>query len=155
MNDRWAVAITQPQRESKALLHATQNGFQCYLPKLRTQHRVEALFPRYLFVVCNGAWRKLFNTIGISGVVTHAERPALLQNEVIKDLRKRCDKDDFYVEPENPFALRRGMRVRVKCGVWMGQTGVITRMRAKERVDVLMTVLGKVNVFEGDLELIN
>jgi len=151
MQGRWAVAITHPQCENKAVFHAERQGFECYLPKYRTRTRIEPLFPRYVFVAIDGAWRALLTTIGVSGVIMNVERPSTLTDEQIGSIRSQCDDQGIYIPPPK-FHFRRGQHVRVHCGPLTGMQGIVQHMRGKERVDVLITMLNaRVNVFEGDL----
>jgi len=151
MQGRWAVAITQPQCENKAVFHATRQGFECYLPKYKTRTRIEPLFPRYVFVAIDGAWRALLTTIGVSGVIMNAERPSTLTDDQIGLIKSRCDAQDVYIPPPK-VCFYKGQHVRVHCGPLTGARGIVQYMRGKERVSVLITMLNaRVNVYEGDL----
>ena len=158
----WAVAITRPRHEAKVIPHLDRQGLEYFMPQIRVKdhyfnERLEPLFPRYFFCLVGNAWHDLMTTIGISGVIMNGEKPALVPDVVVGELRNRCDAMGIYIPPP-PFRYRRGMRVRVKCGPLMGHQGIVQGMRGKERVNVLFTMLGqsaRVNIFEGDLALVN
>jgi transcription antitermination factor NusG len=155
MPDRWAVAVTEPLGEAKAAFHAHSSGFQVYLPKFLSQkNRVVPLFPRYLFVRAGDRWRQLLSTIGIQSVVLAAKGPALIDDEIIAEIRNRCDKDGVFIPPPRPRMFRRGQVVRVNVGPMIGLSGIVHRMRGKDRVEILLSLLGRrttVHVYEGDL----
>jgi transcription antitermination factor NusG len=155
MPDRWAVAVTEPLGECKAAFHAERAGFRTYLPKfLSSKSRIVPLFPRYLFVSVDDQWRALLTTIGIQSVVLAAKGPALLSDEVIHSIRVRCNANDIFIPPPRPRKFNRGQLVRVDCGPMIGLTGIVSRMRGRDRVEILLSMLGRrtaVHVYEGDL----
>src|ERR1700690_1104354 len=102
----WAVAIAQPQAESKAILNCARQGFEIFVPKIRVKRfgfrgrrtvRDEWLFGRYFFVWIDDQWHSLLGTIGISGVIKNGEAPALLSDAVIDAVRVRCDRDGYFI----------------------------------------------------------
>jgi len=158
----WAVAFTRPCYENKVVPHLERQGLEFFLPRVKivAPHRpprIETLFPRYFFCLVGDAWRQLLTTIGISGVIMSGDKPALLPNAVVDELKARCDAEGVFLPPP-PFRFRKGMKVRIKCGALAGLSGVVQGMRGKERVSVLINVIGsstvKANVFEGDLALL-
>jgi transcriptional antiterminator RfaH len=155
MPGRWAVAITQPQQEAKVVIHAERSGFECYLPLYRTVHkRLTPLFPRYVFVDARGFWRQLLSTIGINGVIMDGNKPATLSDEIIDAIRLRCDRNGVFIPPPKPRKFGYGQRVRVDCGPMLGLTGIVRRMRGRDRVEILISMLGRraaVHIYEGDL----
>jgi transcriptional antiterminator RfaH len=133
-----------------------------FLPRVKVlvphrQPRIEPLFPRYFFCLVGDAWRQLLTTIGISGVIMAGDKPALLKDDVVDELKARCDGEGVFLAPP-PFHFRKGMKVRIKCGALAGLTGVVQGMCGKERISVLINAIGsstvKANVFEGDLALL-
>lgn len=155
MAGRWAVAVTEPLAEARAAFHAKRTGFDVYLPKYRTaKNRIVPLFPRYLFVDPLGAWRRLLSTVGITSVILDGVQPATLSDDCIDSIRKRCDRNDIFIAPPKPPTFRRGQIVRVDCGPMQGLNGIVRRMRGRDRVEILIQMLGRksaVHIYEGDL----
>jgi transcription antitermination factor NusG len=155
MPDRWAVAVTEPLGECRAAAHCERAGFSTYLPKfLSPKNRITPLFPRYLFVAVGDQWRQLLTTIGVQSVVLTAKGPALLPDSIIADIRSRCDRNGVFIPPPRIRPYRRGDRVRVDCGPMIGLEGIVARMRGRDRVEILLSMLGRrtaVHVYEGDL----
>ena len=157
----WAIAITQPNSESKATVNAERQGFKIWYPRLKTIRRfagkrfeqIYPLFPRYIFVAVEGAWRSLSNTIGISDVIMSGDHPALLPQSAVQAIKARCDADGFYVVPVTP-KFKTGQAVKVVAGPFYGFTGKFHEFKGEERAMVLLKMLGadtRVNVSECDL----
>ena len=161
----WAVAITQPQQEAKAKRNAERQGFQVWYPCLKTVKRfagrrwedIQPLFPRYIFVRVQDAWRSLSSTVGVSSVIMgqHNGQPApvLLSETIMSDIRSRCDAQGFY-NVSVPAKFHAGQKVKVTAGPFYGFTGVFHELRGEDRALVLLKMLGsevKTNVAEGDL----
>jgi transcriptional antiterminator RfaH len=150
---RWYVVQTQPRAESKAVFHLDRQGFASYLPRYlkRRRHarRLEIvaapLFPRYLFVCIDMAtqrWRALHSTIGISRLICNGEEPAAVRGEVIEQLRGREDERGF-IRLEAHARFAPGDKVRVLDGVFSTCLGLYEGMTDKERVAILLDLLGR------------
>jgi transcriptional antiterminator RfaH len=159
---RWYVVQTHPHAEAKAVAHLHRQGFETYLPLIlkRRRHarRVETvavpLFPRYLFVIVDIAtqrWRAIQSTVGVARLVCNGEQPTALCEQVIDELKSREDDRGFvHLEPAR-FAV--GDKVRVLDGVFSRCHGLFEGMSDRERVTILLDLLGrKVRVvLDGDL----
>jgi transcriptional antiterminator RfaH len=153
MNARWYVVQTHAHAEAKALAHLARQGFTAYLPRYlkRRRHarRIETvaapLFPRYLFVtvdmVCQ-RWRAIHSTIGVARLVCNGEDPVAVADEVVENLRQREDAQGFVKLGERP-RFTSGDKIRVLEGVFTDYLGLFEGMRDKERVAVLLDLLGR------------
>jgi transcription antitermination factor NusG len=134
----WAIAITHPSCETKALTNIKRAGLTAYLPRIadrrfhrgRAVRRIVPLFPRYLFVP-EESWRECRSAVGVSGILMSSGHPGRIANEVIEAIRERCDIHDVFV----PF--RKGQSVTVERGPFAGQLGIYEGMRGPERANVL------------------
>lgn len=150
---RWYVVQTRPRYESTALLHLTRQGFESYLPRFlkRRRHarKVDVapmpLFPGYLFVALDLAaarWRSIHGTVGVSRLVCHGENPAPIPEGIIEEIRGREDSDGWVVlQPQT--ALRNGQTVEISDGPLAELCGVFEGLDSKERVIVLLNLLGR------------
>ena len=95
----WSVAHTQSLKEKKAELHLLDQGFEVYLPRFKKMRRharkvdeiIVPLFPRYLFIGMDlevARWRSVNGTPGVSYLLMNQERPALISNSIIDDLKR-------------------------------------------------------------------
>jgi transcriptional antiterminator RfaH len=159
----WYVVQTHINAEPKAASNLTRQGFQIYLPRYvkRRSHarkieKVAApLFPRYIFVCVNVAtqrWRSIQSTLGVSRLVTNGSRPSPIAQNVVSALRAREDESGFIqLNPTRGFSL--GEKVRITSGVFDGNLGLYDGMSGRDRVAIMLEILGgRVRVsLEADL----
>ncbi len=149
----WYVAHTHPRAEARARAHLLRQGFGVYLPQFlkRRRHarRVEEvaapLFPRYLFVRFDPAkarWRAIRSTVGVQALVCHGETPAPVPEGIVEAIRAREDERGF-VRLGALAQLRPGQKVRIAAGALADQIGLLERLDDRERVSVLLDLLGR------------
>jgi transcriptional antiterminator RfaH len=149
----WYVVQTQVNAEAKAARNLVQQGFEVYLPKYlkrrshaRTVEYVPApLFPRYLFVridIATQRWRSIQSTFGVSHLVSNGSDPAPVPRQVLSTLKGRED-DGGYVQLEHRPKFTLGERVRVLAGVFADNLGLFDGMADRERVAILLDLLGR------------
>ena len=150
---RWYAAQTHPHAEAKAKAHLQRQGFDSYLPRYLKQRRharrvevvARPLFPRYLFVAIDTQiqrWHAIRSTIGISRLVGTGDGPAPVPQDIIDALKRRENADGFVVlAPPPRFAP--GDKVRVVEGVFSDSLGLYQGMTGKERVAILLDLLGR------------
>lgn len=154
----WAVAVTAPQAEPKAVDYCKRMGMDHFYPRLRVRlpgrrHRVEPLFPRYFFTQSTGRFRELLSTPGISGVIMNGDEPAMLPDVIVHRIRQQCDADGIYIPPK-PQRFRRNQKVLVKRGALEGYVGIYEYMKPRDRASILVNMLGasvRSDVCESDL----
>lgn len=163
-NPRWYVVQTQPNSEAKVVSHLARQDFEPYLPRYlkRRRHarRVEdvmvPLFPRYLFVKVDRAtqrWRAIHSTAGVSRLVCNGDEPASVAESVIAALKVR-EGSDGAVRLTLPPRFRPGEQVRIMDGVFSSCLGLYEGMTDRDRVAVLLDMLGrKVRVLVDDLSV--
>jgi transcriptional antiterminator RfaH len=157
----WACAQLQPQRERLALHCLTLAGYNVYRPLLR-QHRVSrgrrvettsALFPGYAFVLIELQWHTARWAPGVTRIVLDGAAPARVPDGVIDEIRGR-ERGGLVELPRRELA-RVGERVRVTRGPLAGRVGLYAGMKPRERVEVLLAILGgqqRVSLARGDVE---
>jgi transcriptional antiterminator RfaH len=148
---RWAVAISKPCQERKAAAHLAENGFVNFIPLLRKRRRIEPLFPGYVFVQLTQAWRLLLSTKGVFDVVRMGATPATVGNAVIAQLRARCDAEGFFLAPPR---LKPGIMGVLTGGPFVEKAVKINRLCGRDRVEVLMQLLGQEVRFRVEESLI-
>lgn len=151
--ERWYVAETHPQSEARALEHLARQGYAAYLPRYLKRRRharrtdtVRApLFPGYLFVfmdVARTRWRAIRSTIGVRHFICVGEKPLAVPPGVVEDIRAREDEGGLVpVAPPVPF--QPGEEVRVTAGALREQVGWFQRVTDRERVVILLSLLGR------------
>ena len=150
---RWYVVRTHAQGEQKALFHLRRQGFTAYLPRyLRRRRHARCtdwapapLSPRYLFVELDteiNQWRPIRSTVGVSQLVCNGERPAPVPVDVVEGMIERED-DDGMVMMNVLSPFKKGARVQILAGALCDQVGIFDCSDDKERVVVLLNLLGR------------
>ena len=150
---QWYVAQTQPNAENKAVSHLARQGFATYLPRYlkRRSHarRVDVvaapLFPRYLFVQIDMAvqrWRSIYSTVGVSRLVCNGEFPASVPQQVVDILKNREDTSGFIHLDHRP-KFKTGDKIRILEGAFYDCFGIYDGMPDRDRVGILLDLLGR------------
>jgi transcriptional antiterminator RfaH len=164
LHPRWFVAHTQPHAEAKAVSHLNRQGFEIYFPRYlkRRRHarRIETvaapLFPRYLFVAVDIAaqrWRSIYSTIGVARLVCNGDEPAAVPDGIVEALKLREDASGFIkLDYRPPF--RPGDKIRVLDGAFSSCLGLFESMAERERIAILLDLLGRKVRVVLDAELV-
>lgn len=150
---RWYVVQTQVNGEAKAAENLRRQGYEAYLPRYLKRRRharkvdfaTKPLFPRYMFVAIDMAtqrWRSVQSTVGVSRLVTYGDLPAVVPEGVVRALRAREDARGFVTMDAWP-AFAPGDKVRVLAGVFMDNAGLFNGMADRDRVSILLDMLGR------------
>lgn len=159
----WAVAMTQPNAERRAVSHLERQGYETYLPKFREVINIDGrrlsksgvLFSRYVFVFIQDAWHSILGTIGVSTLIKNGERPAVVQENWITAMKTRADENGF-IDLTQPLVARHlvGSEVSIVGGPFYGFKGIYAGMSAQQREIVLLDMLGRKVRVELDAEQI-
>jgi transcriptional antiterminator RfaH len=149
----WCAVRTKPQAEARALENLLRQGYSAYLPRARVELRharrrqivLRPLFPRYLFVGLDRsatAWRPILSTFGVSDLVRAGGEPVLMRPEIIAALQER-EAAGAFDRAARSGLLRLGDFVRVTSGVFEDMIGRLVELRERDRVVVLLDLLGR------------
>jgi transcription antitermination factor NusG len=142
----WAAAQLQVNREQLALHFLKLEGFETYTPRIRISRRgardiTQFLFPSYSFVRIELQWHAARWAPGVIRLVmSGGTSPAKVPARVIDDLKAR--ERNGLVELPKPERFRPGTRVRIVHGLLLGQVGLVAGLKPRERVEVLLQLLG-------------
>ncbi len=150
---RWYVVQSHPNAELKAVTHLNRQGFVTYLPRYlkRRRHarRVDVvaapLFPRYLFVSIDTTaqrWRSIYSTVGVSSLVCTGDTPLPVAEQVVAALKQREDGTGLVKLDHRPL-FRAGDKIRMLEGVFTDCLGLYDGMPDRDRVAVLLDLLGR------------
>lgn len=145
----WHVVNTAPYQERRAESNLRRQGYRVWLPSLRRSRRharridtiAAPLFPGYLFVELGTeeTWSPINGTFGVRRILCDGERPLPLPTEFVQDLRRTIDGEGFVAVPET---LTQGQKVRLIAGPFVGCAGTLLGLAARDRVSILLRVLG-------------
>ena len=148
----WYAVFTKPRAEALAEENLARQGFECLYPRVRRHlptaegmvRKVEALFPRYLFIRANPEVLSLApvrSTRGVCGLVRSGFEPIRVPERIVETIKTRMADNDGCVRLEAP-ELKPGMEVRVTDGPLVGLTGIFRCENGTGRVRLLMEILG-------------
>ena len=150
---RWYVAQTRPRAEGTAAAHLHRQGFSTYLPRYlkRRLHarRVDMVaapfFPCYLFVSVDmqtQRWRSIQSTLGVSRLVCNGDNPAVVDDRIVAGLKQR-ENDCGFIQLDQRPRFQPGEEVRILEGAFTGSFGLYEGMTDRERVTILLDLLGR------------
>ena len=162
---QWFTAQTHIRSEAKAAFHLKRQGFETYIPhylKLRRHARKRdmvksPLFPRYIFIAFDldkQRWQSINSTIGINHIICQGDKPAILTNSVVNEIRNREDEmGNVSINKLNPFSP--GQAIQVIKGALTDQMGIFDCNSGEERVKILLNLLGRSMKVDVPLESIS
>jgi transcriptional antiterminator RfaH len=155
----WYCARTKPKHEHIAAANLVkQLRLEVFHPRLRVERAtqrgvarvIEPLFPCYIFVRCprNEKLNEIRYANGVSSLVHFAERVPTVPDSVIEELQE-C------FAAEEPMAVEErllpGAEIRLADGAFAGMGASVLRvMPARQRVQVLLDILGRPTAVEVD-----
>jgi transcriptional antiterminator RfaH len=161
----WIVVRCEPLRELTARRFLELAKFSVYFPRIcerqakggRRIERLRPLFPSYIFVgFRDGRWWDARWCVGVAAVIMAGNGPAQLGDHVIDELRAR--ERNGLVELPKREAFKVGDSVRVLSGPFGGHLAIFAGMRPRERVEILLQLLGsvqRVTLAESDIEAVH
>ena len=123
-------------------------GYVVYLPRIRDfrirqGRRIEcrpALFPGYLFVLIESRWYSVGSTPGVIGLLRDELGPVKVSDRIIDEIRQRERNGLIELPRREEFQI--GDQVRILQGPFAGHLALYAGMRPRERVEILLQLLG-------------
>ena len=148
----WYLVYCKPRQESVARENLLRQGYQTYLPVMRDVRRrqgkrvplIAPMFPRYLFIHLNRQtdnWAPIRSTLGVVSIVRFGRAAARVPDDLITLLRSREDLQGIQILPAEGY--KPGSRVRITQGGFAGYEGIFQVASGRDRVTVLLDVLGR------------
>ena len=161
----WAAVRFEPGRSRLACLSLKERGVELWVPYTNERRIVQGrrrnvavpLFHNYGFVVIVLQWSPIRLCPGVGALIMDGPQPAKVPDQVVEELKSR-EKNGVITLPEPPPRLRPGARVKVTGGPFRGHVGLVAGMTARERVIVLLALLGsqqRVTLPTSDVEAIS
>ncbi len=151
--EAWYALYTKPNAEAQVARILQGRGLEAFLPLLpaRRDHRLEPLFPTYLFIRCDLETLAAHNVQWIRGlryILRLAGQPVIVPDAVIAHLQKRVAE----IEAQGGLpthSFRPGDAVYVREGPFAGLDAVFEGpLGPAERVRILIHFLGHENPAE-------
>lgn len=149
---KWCLIHTKPKQEQTAAEHLRRQHYHVYLPmlckrRIKNERQISAvtpLFPRYLFVRLSAGidnWGPIRSTKGVRDFVRFGTNPTQVPNELIDEIKAREDNNGLHYELEPE--LQKGDKIHITDGPFSGCNAIFTAHRSKERVLILLDIIGK------------
>jgi len=151
-NRSWYLVYTKPRSEPVAAENLLRQDYRTYLPLFKktciknaqAKTIIEPLFPRYVFIELSTEtdnWSPIRSTIGVSKIVNFGFTPAKVPDSLITLLKENENSDGLYEFLEKK--LVKGQSVEIMSGPMMGYSGIFNQYATKNRVSILLNLLGK------------
>ena len=149
----WYLVYCKARQEDVAARGLEEQGYAVYLPKMRVRKRrpggrvdvEEPLFPRYLFVATTSEEHSIAPvqyTAGVQKLVKFGHLYMSVSSEIVTSIKQREDPEIGLHRFELP-KVRKGDPVRIRSGVLAGLDAVFEKKTGKDRVVVLLELLGQ------------
>ena len=147
----WLLVQVKANSTSIAKRNLERQGFECFLPLVRQTRKLRGqltsvktpFFSGYLFVgiASNDApWRAIRSTYGVARLVSFGLEPAIVPEDLIGDLRSRCDNEGCVREHVD---LSERDKVEISHGPLLNFFGIVEKLAANERAWVLIDMKGQ------------
>jgi transcriptional antiterminator RfaH len=153
----WYVVHTKPRQESRAAANLWQQGFEAYLPLLKTETlrlgkvylRDEPLFKRYIFVRFDALlspWHSIRSTLGVHQLLRFGDQLASVPDSLIASLKS--------IDLPSQSLYQKGDVLRVKDGPFKQLEVIYDLQDGDSRAIVLIDLLNKTHKVALNLNLL-
>jgi transcription antitermination factor NusG len=138
----WSVVQVESQCEHTVRVLLMRARYETYMPRIKIRSRIAPLFPGYLFVRIVDRWYPVIWTVGVVRLLMSGDQPARLPEKAMTEIRKR-EIGGFVKLPAPTNHVRKGQQVRIVSGSFAGQSALCEGMSGKDRVWVLLNLMGQ------------
>jgi len=146
---KWYLVYTRPRQEKTAQLNLERQDYRVYLPQIWNKpknkpRKAIPMFPRYIFIHLDQStdnWGPIRSTLGVISLVRFGMEPTAVPDSLIQAMQERAESDGIVEYIGQDFS--KGQPIRVKQGVFQGAEGIFLAKTGKERVAVLLQILGQ------------
>lgn len=153
MNLKWRAVFCRPRQESRALVHLLNQGYQAFLPRVRSRKRlrgrdrtlIEPMFPRYLFVALadhRQDWSPIRSTRGVIGLVRAGDDVPIVPPDLIAELMERHDNRGA-IDLTDADQPKPDDRIQITAGPFAGYHGLFQTRSGEERAIILLQILNR------------
>ncbi len=135
---------TKPQQESIAAKNLSNQDFDIFHPKAIINNKTVSLFPRYLFIQLddkNQNWTPIRSTRGVANFVRFGLNFAVVPNKIIRLIK--IQQQQTIEKLINICSHQKGDDIEIQSGVFKGQTAIFQNYNSRDRVIVLLKLIGQ------------
>jgi transcriptional antiterminator RfaH len=157
MKKKWFIALYKSNEVRRVESNLINQKFDFYLPKITIKKinanpKVEVLFPGYIFVHTSlENYPALKYTMGIKNIIKFGDNIPCISSEEIEAMQMAEEKSKL-----DPIAsqIQIGQDVIIAKGSLSGSIVKVCSLPSKERVGILLSILGsvrRVTILEKDI----
>ena len=150
-DNTWFLAQYKPNCHEIAKRNLRRQGFRTFLPLHEETKRragrftttLRPLFNGYLFVnldTSKGRWHAVNSTYGITKLVSFANKPQPVPEDLMSNLLLRCDDEGKILSPRT---FKPGETVTVSGGPFSEFVATVETVDAGQRVWILLELMGR------------
>ena len=162
MTSCWYIVQFKRNSHRLAARNLSQQGFKTFLPlqsftrksQARFLTNIKPLFPGYMFVSIDlgkEPWQKINSTLGVSRLICQDGIPIKVPEEIVSALMARCDSSGKLLPAET---LASGDSVKILSGALANFIATVETVDSKQRIWVLMEIMGQVSRIQVGLDQI-
>ncbi|QBM16354.1 transcription antitermination protein RfaH [Marinobacter sp. JH2] len=144
----WYALQHKPAQGDRAVQHLQNQEIACFYPKIEVEkikagkraRRLEPLFPGYIFVrleQTDPMWAKLRSTRGVLRMVSFANKPAAIADEVVEHIKTSMGK------VAEQGGIKAGQAIELDDGPFKGLGVIFQAYDGEERAIVLISFMQK------------
>ena len=149
----WYVIYTHAGKELYSANELRKQDFKIYIPTIRKLVRhsryiknvLRPFFPRYIFINLNletQEWRKINYTRGVVKLISTNEKPVMISELVINEL-KLLEDDKGFIDQLSLSNYKKGEELEIINGPFKGIYGIFDGLSDNLRVKVLLNFMGR------------
>lgn len=146
----WLVVQIKPHSYDLAIRNLERQGFETYLPKMKTTIKKEKkfinkyvpVFPGYIFVgvdPLNSKWAKINSTYGVIKVLFFNQKASHISNNIILALKNRYETKINQKSNEN---LKVGDAIKFNSGPFVDLIARVEALDKQDRIFLILEAMG-------------
>ena len=150
LDKKWCIAQIKRNSYHTATRNLEQQGFQTFLPKMKTTQRQENkfvvknvnVFPGYMFVCFDPhiiTWAKINSTYGVSKILAFNKKPSEISSDLILELKNRYEINS---NPTQNEKLQKGDSIKFYAGPFADLIAKVESVDEKNRIWILLEAMG-------------
>jgi transcriptional antiterminator RfaH len=150
LGKKWLIAQLKPNSHDLAIRNLERQGFETFMPKMKTTvikedrfiYRNVFVFPGYIFIGFdsqNIIWTKINSTYGISKVLVLNKKPSEISNNLILALKQRYGVNIDQTSKEN---FGKGDNIRFDTGPFSDLIARVEDVDEKNRIWLIFEAMG-------------
>ena len=150
LHKKWFIAQIKPNSYDTAIQNLERQGFETFLPKMRTTKRQKNkfvvkkvyVFPGYLFVSFDPhiiSWTKINSTYGVSKILAFNKKPSEISSDLILELKIKYEINS---NPTQMEKLQKGDSIKFHSGPFTDLIAKVESADEKNRIWILLEGIG-------------